>query len=977
MKSLVKFFVVAILLVGATAESVFGQGMVYQTYQELSLAAGEGLSETWVQLPSNDYVRATHDGTNSVVETSGWTVNIQGGYWPCIAQYNGTIWCAVRQPSTSTVVVGSFTFPAGQGNVVLIKISSSGSVLNAWQASGSMSLFNIAVKDNSEIAVVGSGGTELEHLTSPNGGGVVLIHNGTDWDTAKGFFIERPSGGLKPLVYSAQYLSNGNLALSLYTEGGTTYFGGIPISARGLEDGLRGEITSTGVGISAVQIAGGGRDYHTLQITAPDGSFMVSGSYDQTITFYNNGGSVGGTLGQFPSGASHDHIYFAYYNASGVFQNAEVAYNDGMTTDMLNIDLVYGNNAFYAMIGNTNGGTVTTPTDIHSDAGPIVLKFDNSGIPIWSKQFQNVSGPVQFQYGEEILVSDDIVTLCGMEYIGCDLDFNSGVVSISSTSYWCEYFDGTVVGPTADFSGNPTSLEEGQSVTYTDQSIDGTTPITSWDWTFEGGTPGTYSGQTPPAITYNSAGTYDVTLVVSAGSQADTEVKVDYITVSAPPPSLTIDPNNITVSAASGNVNSMFTITSNESWSIVTSDQYVIATPSSGSGNQAIDVSYPAIYTMAGTTYTITITSNSGIVEIFTINQNGVVGTMVLNPSSAAVNADITSVSTVLSTQSDMSWTVDDSGLPTGWSVSPMSGTGDDTFVVTMPENTSVDPINGSFTVVGTGLGSGTTVTFPITQFGIDAPLVASASSDKAIYFIGETIQLYGGATGGTGSYSYEWTGTGGFTSSEQNPTFEPMDVGTYTFAVIVNDGENTVTDEVVVTVGEVIVLLESNTQTAQAGVPVHFTITVDFGDVNSATVDEIIFETNGDELSGFVTPWEFDYTYEDISGSPYDVEVTVFVSTGFIFNVSYPNYMDVITGQEEILSQDIKIYPNPTSGNIFIDAGKSLETVSIINRFGSEVIHMENLGENTQVDLSSLPNGLYFVRLMVDGILTTYKVVK
>lgn len=171
MKTLVKF-VVALLLMSATTGMGFAQeGMVYQTHQELTLAAGEGLSETWVLLSGSDYVRATHNGTNSVVETSGWSVNIQGGYWPCIAEHNGTIWCAVRQPSTSTVVVGSFTFPAGQGNVVLIKISSSGSVLSAWQASGSMSLRNIAVKDNGEIAIVGSGGTVVEHLTSPNGGG--------------------------------------------------------------------------------------------------------------------------------------------------------------------------------------------------------------------------------------------------------------------------------------------------------------------------------------------------------------------------------------------------------------------------------------------------------------------------------------------------------------------------------------------------------------------------------------------------------------------------------------------------------------------------------------------------------------------------------------------------------------------------------------------------------------------------------------
>ena len=971
MKNLFRIFVAALLLVGATTGVGFAQGMVYQTHQEMTFASGEGLSETWVLLSGSDYVRATHNGTNSIVETAGWSVNIQGGYWPCIAEHNGTIWCAVRQPSTSTVVVGSFTFPAGQGNVVLIKISSSGSVLNAWQASGSMSLFNIAVKDNGEIAVVGSGGTEVEHLTSPNGGGVVLIHDGTDWDVTKGFFIERPSGGLKPLVYSAQYLSNGNLALSLYTEGSTTSFGGIPISARGLEDGLRGEITSTGVGISAVQIAGGGRDYHTLQITAPDGSFMVTGTYNQAITFYNADGSIGGSLGSFPSGASHDHIYFAFYDASGVFQHSEVAYNTVATTGLNNIDLVYGNDAFYAMIDCQDGGTSVMPSgEQYIYPSPIILKFDASGTALWAKQIQKLTTSSIGGFGEEILITGDIVTLTGREVMSCDLDLNAGVVSLSNASYWCEYFDGVAVAPTSAFSGTPTSVEEGESVIYTEASTQGTSPITSWNWTFEGGTPGTFSGQIPPVITYATAGTYDVTLVVSDGLLSDTETKTDYITVTVPPPFLTISPSNTTVSAASGNVNSMFTIASNEGWTIVTSDPYVIAAPSLGSGNQAISVSYPAINTMAGTTYTITITSNSGIVEIFTINQDGVTASITLSDYSETVGAGAGSYSIVVTCPDDLSW-----GVPAGAfsSVVPSSGTGSMSVDINYEENTSED----QRVDVLTFSGSGESADFTLTQVGGNAPLVASASSDKETYFIGETIQLYGSATGGTGSYPYEWTGTGGFTSSEQNPTFEPTVEGEYTFTLIVNDGENTDTDDVVVNVYEATILLESNTQTAQAGIPVHFTITVDLGDGNSATVEEIIFETDGDEISGFVNPWGFDYTYQNVNGTPYGVEITVITSTGFILNVSYPNYMDVITEINKIEINTFNIYPNPVSRNLFIDVGKSVEKLSIVNISGKEVLHLEEFQGIIQINLSSLPSGLYFVRILSDGALTTQKVVK
>ena len=53
----------------------------------------------------------------------------------------------------------------------------------------------------------------------------------------------------------------------------------------------------------------------------------------------------------------------------------------------------------------------------------------------------------------------------------------------------------------------------------------------SWDWSFPGGSPSSFSGQNPPAITYSAVGSYTVTLTVSDGSENDTEVKTDFITV--------------------------------------------------------------------------------------------------------------------------------------------------------------------------------------------------------------------------------------------------------------------------------------------------------------------------------------------------------------------------------------------------------------------------------------------------------------
>jgi PKD repeat protein len=85
--------------------------------------------------------------------------------------------------------------------------------------------------------------------------------------------------------------------------------------------------------------------------------------------------------------------------------------------------------------------------------------------------------------------------------------------------------------PIADFSASSTSIAAGDSVTFTDQSLNNPT---SWDWTFNGGTPSVSTDENP-VITYNTPGTYTVTLVAANAAGTDTETKTDYINVSEKP----------------------------------------------------------------------------------------------------------------------------------------------------------------------------------------------------------------------------------------------------------------------------------------------------------------------------------------------------------------------------------------------------------------------------------------------------------
>jgi PKD repeat protein len=93
----------------------------------------------------------------------------------------------------------------------------------------------------------------------------------------------------------------------------------------------------------------------------------------------------------------------------------------------------------------------------------------------------------------------------------------------------------TALPITAAFSANVTTINAGQSVTFTDASF-GPNTITSYNWDFDvtgigGVTAATANTVGPHVVTYNTAGLFTVSLLVGDGSGTDTESKTGYILV--------------------------------------------------------------------------------------------------------------------------------------------------------------------------------------------------------------------------------------------------------------------------------------------------------------------------------------------------------------------------------------------------------------------------------------------------------------
>jgi PKD repeat protein len=92
------------------------------------------------------------------------------------------------------------------------------------------------------------------------------------------------------------------------------------------------------------------------------------------------------------------------------------------------------------------------------------------------------------------------------------------------------FFGINIPSISANFAGYPTTLLPGGSVSFLDFS---TGPVTSWMWSFPGGTPST-SSEKNPVVFYGSEGVYNAELIVSNGIVSDTLLKPGYITVEYP-----------------------------------------------------------------------------------------------------------------------------------------------------------------------------------------------------------------------------------------------------------------------------------------------------------------------------------------------------------------------------------------------------------------------------------------------------------
>lgn len=94
---------------------------------------------------------------------------------------------------------------------------------------------------------------------------------------------------------------------------------------------------------------------------------------------------------------------------------------------------------------------------------------------------------------------------------------------------------------------------------------------------------------------------------------------------------------------------------------------------------------------------------------------------------------------------------------------------------------------------------------------------------------------------------------------------------------------------------------------------------------------------------------------------------------TYYFDNVSFGSPLS----NTEFIAANIKMYPNPVSNSLTIQALNVIENIAIFNVLGQEVINKNYNDNSVIVDMSCLQAGIYVVKAKINGVVSTSRVIK
>lgn len=264
-----------------------------------------------------------------------------------------------------------------------------------------------------------------------------------------------------------------------------------------------------------------------------------------TGTYLNNTFTMGAFSISNPTG--NYKVYFTKLDTAGnilFHKDAGVNFNSGLTPGIAvdnNNDLYLASN--YGPNPANVGGVTLTSAGIRDIS---IAKYNPSGNLIWA----NSAGGTGDDYGKDVAVDQNGGVYVVGGYQSTAMNFGSITTLGQPTTVFVAKIFGGAMLPIPDFNTTNTTICAQSTVTFNDLSTG--SPV-FWNWTFEGGTPGTSNAKNP-IVTYPVAGTYSVKLLVTNAAGQDSLIKTSYVTVNPLPDAGTtgVAPDSVCAGASAG-----------------------------------------------------------------------------------------------------------------------------------------------------------------------------------------------------------------------------------------------------------------------------------------------------------------------------------------------------------------------------------------------------------------------------------------
>ncbi len=232
-------------------------------------------------------------------------------------------------------------------------------------------------------------------------------------------------------------------------------------------------------------------------------------------------------------------------------------------------------------------------------------------------------------------------------------------------------------------------------------------------------------------------------------------------------------------------------------------------------------------------------------------------------------------------------------------------------------------------------------------------------------------------------SYQIEYYGEGEFSFSSSPETDwltidengllsgTPTEEGTYSITVIFSDSESTTNQTYTITVNpyEAVKITSVPVEAAKVGELYEYQLSFE---------GEGSFSLNSTPEAEWLTIDESGM----LSGTPsvaasYDVQISL-VDTYSTFYQSFTlSVSDAHTGISKTNIPEIEIYPNPTTGILYLNTNSEIQNVRVFDLVGNTVYETSSIGADNNIDLSSLNGSIFFVQIKTLTNTKTIRVLK